>query len=42
MVNFSLPFSKEKANELNRDEFMKFWSDVYALFDRGEQFSNVQ
>ena len=25
---------KEKSNELNRDEFMKFWSDVYALFDK--------
>ena len=25
---------QEKKNELNKDEFTKFWSDVYALFDK--------
>ena len=27
-------YDKTKTNELNETEFVKFWSDFYALFDK--------
>lgn len=29
-----LNYGKEKPGELNEDEFVKFWADLYALFDK--------
>ena len=30
--NFS--YNKSRENELSQDEFVKFWVDLYALFDK--------
>ena len=27
-------YDKTKENELNEDEFVKFWADLYALFEK--------
>merc|ERR1712004_935452 len=27
-------YGKSKPGELNEDEFVKFWADLYALFDK--------
>ena len=27
-------YGKSKPGELNEDEFIKFWADLYALFDK--------
>ena len=32
MDNFN--YDKTKENELNEDEFVKFWADLYALFEK--------
>ena len=32
MDNFN--YDKTKENELNQDEFVKFWADLYALFEK--------
>ena len=27
-------YGKSKPGELNEEEFVKFWADLYALFDK--------
>ena len=27
-------YDKQKEGELNEEEFVKFWADFYALFDK--------
>ena len=32
LANFN--YDKTKENELNEDEFVKFWADIYSLFEK--------